>query len=48
MSARWVFFDIGDVLFDEDVPHLYYYHSLLLAMRRRLSLEQAILMMNIS
>jgi HAD superfamily hydrolase (TIGR01549 family) len=29
-----VFFDIGDVLFDEDTPHLYYFHSLLLAMRR--------------
>ncbi|HZO91872.1 MAG TPA: HAD family hydrolase [Chthonomonadaceae bacterium] len=34
MAIRWVFFDIGDVLFDEDVPHLYYFHSMLLAMRR--------------
>ncbi|HZP82650.1 MAG TPA: HAD family hydrolase [Chthonomonadaceae bacterium] len=34
MAIKWVFFDIGDVLFDEDVPHLYYFHSLLLAMRR--------------
>ncbi len=34
MAIKWVFFDIGDVLFDENVPHLYYYHSLLLAMRR--------------
>lgn len=34
MAIRWVFFDIGDVLFDENVPHLYYFHSLLLAMRR--------------
>lgn len=31
---KWVFFDVGDVLFDENVPHLYYFHSLLLAMRR--------------
>ena len=35
MAIRWVFFDIGDVLFDEDAPHLYYYHTLLAAMRRR-------------
>src|SRR5579872_971597 len=34
MAVTWVFFDIGDVLFDEDVPHSYYFHSLLLAMRR--------------
>ncbi len=34
MPVSWVFFDIGDVLFDEDVPHLYYFHSLLLALRR--------------
>jgi HAD superfamily hydrolase (TIGR01549 family) len=34
MAVRFVFFDIGDVLFDEDVPHLYYFHSLLLSMRR--------------
>jgi HAD superfamily hydrolase (TIGR01549 family) len=34
MAIKWVFFDIGDVLFDEDVPHLYYFHSMLLALRR--------------
>ena len=34
MAIKWVFFDIGDVLFDEDAPHLYYFHTLLLAMRR--------------
>jgi HAD superfamily hydrolase (TIGR01549 family) len=34
MPIKWVFFDIGDVLFDEDVPHLYYFHSMLLALRR--------------
>ena len=34
MAIRWIFFDVGDVLFDETVPHLYYYHSMLLAMRR--------------
>jgi HAD superfamily hydrolase (TIGR01549 family) len=34
MAIRWVFFDIGDVLFDEDAPHLYYFHTLLLAMRQ--------------
>jgi HAD superfamily hydrolase (TIGR01549 family) len=34
MPIRWLFFDVGDVLFDENVPHLYYYHSMLLAMRR--------------
>jgi HAD superfamily hydrolase (TIGR01549 family) len=34
MAIKWIFFDIGDVLFDENVPHLYYYHSLLLALRR--------------
>src|SRR5689334_4115556 len=34
MAIRWVFFDIGDVLFDENVPHLYYFHSILLALRR--------------
>ncbi len=30
----WVFFDIGDVLFDEDAQHQYLFHSMLLAMRR--------------
>ncbi len=34
MAIRWVFFDIGDVLFDENAPHYYWFHSLLLAMRR--------------
>jgi HAD superfamily hydrolase (TIGR01549 family) len=34
VAIRFVFFDVGDVLFDEDVPHLYYFHSLLLSMRR--------------
>ncbi|HLK59508.1 MAG TPA: HAD family hydrolase [Chthonomonadaceae bacterium] len=34
MAIKWVFFDIGDTLFDEDAPHLYYFHTLLLAMRR--------------
>src|SRR2546423_277348 len=34
MPIQWVFFDIGDVLFDEDVPHMYFFHSILLAMRR--------------
>ena len=34
MAIKWVFFDVGDVLFDEDVQHMYWYHSILLAMRR--------------
>jgi HAD superfamily hydrolase (TIGR01549 family) len=34
MPITHVFFDIGDVLFDEDVQHLYLFHSFLLAMRR--------------
>ncbi len=34
MAIKWIFFDIGDVLFDENEQHLYYFHSLLLAMRR--------------
>jgi len=34
MTIKWVFFDIGDVLFDEDAQHQYYCHSLLLAARR--------------
>lgn len=34
MAIEWVFFDIGDVLFNEDAPHMYYFHTLLLAMRR--------------
>jgi HAD superfamily hydrolase (TIGR01549 family) len=31
---NWLFFDVGDVLLDENAPHYLYYHSLLLAMRR--------------
>lgn len=31
--VKWVFFDIGDVLFDEDVPHLWLFHTLLLTLR---------------
>lgn len=34
MAIKWVFFDIGDVLFNEDAPHMLYFHSLLGAMRR--------------
>ena len=34
MSAKWIFFDIGDVLFNENAPHVLYFHSLLAAMRR--------------
>ena len=34
MLTQWIFFDVGDVLFDEDAQHRYLYHSLLLAMRR--------------
>jgi HAD superfamily hydrolase (TIGR01549 family) len=34
MAIRWVFFDVGDVLFDENAQHQYYAHSLLLALRR--------------
>lgn len=30
---QMVFFDIGDVLFDEDVPHLWLFHTLLLTLR---------------
>lgn len=33
-NIQWVFFDIGDVLFNEDAPHMLYFHSLLAAMRR--------------
>lgn len=32
-KASIVFFDIGDVLFDEDVPHLWLFHTLLLTLR---------------
>src|ERR1700731_861458 len=34
VTIKWVFFDIGDVLFDEDAPHMLYFHSLHAAMRR--------------
>ncbi len=34
MSIKWVFFDVGDVLFNEDAQHTIYFHCLLLAMRR--------------
>ena len=34
MAIKWVFFDIGDVLFNEDAPHMLYFHSMLAAMRR--------------
>ena len=33
MTTQWVFFDIGDVLFDENVPHLWLFHTLLLTLR---------------
>lgn len=31
--VKWVFLDIGDVLFDEDVPHQWLFHSILLTLR---------------
>lgn len=34
MAVRWVFFDIGDVLYNEDPPHMYLFHTMLFAMRR--------------
>lgn len=34
MQTNWIFFDIGDVLFDEDAQHRYLFHSMLLALRR--------------
>lgn len=34
MPIKWVFFDVGDVLFNEDAQHTIYFHCLLLAMRR--------------
>ncbi len=33
MAVQWVFFDIGDVLFDEDQQHLWLFHALLLTLR---------------
>ncbi len=34
MQTKWIFFDIGDVLFDEDAQHRYLFHGMLLALRR--------------
>ena len=34
MPTQFIFFDIGDVLFDENAQHQYLFHSMLLAMRR--------------
>lgn len=34
MAIKWLFFDIGDVLFDEDAPHVLSMHSILKALRR--------------
>ncbi len=34
MNTKIIFFDIGDVLFDENAQHQYLFHSMLLAMRR--------------
>jgi HAD superfamily hydrolase (TIGR01509 family) len=34
MAIKWVFFDIGDVLFNEDAPHVLYFHSMLASLRR--------------
>jgi HAD superfamily hydrolase (TIGR01509 family) len=33
MPITWIFFDIGDVLFDEDVPHTWLFHTILLTLR---------------
>ncbi len=33
MAIEWIFFDVGDVLFDEDPPHLLFYHSVFEALR---------------
>lgn len=33
VTIQWIFFDIGDVLFDEDMPHLWLFHTLLLTLR---------------
>ena len=33
MAVQWVFFDIGDVLFNEDQQHLWLFHALLLTLR---------------
>ena len=34
VMTKMIFFDIGDVLFNEDQQHLWLFHSLLLALRR--------------
>ena len=34
LTMKIIFFDIGDVLFDENAQHQYLFHSMLLAMRR--------------
>ncbi len=34
MQTRWIFFDVGDVLFDENAQHRYIFHSMFLAARR--------------
>ena len=33
MAVQWIFFDIGDVLFNEDQQHLWLFHALLLTLR---------------
>ena len=33
-KIKWVFFDIGDVLFNENAQHTYYFHSMLASMRK--------------
>lgn len=33
MEAEWIFFDIGDVLFNEDAQHMWLFHALLLTLR---------------
>lgn len=33
MAVQWVFFDIGDVLFNEDQQHMWLFHALLLTLR---------------
>jgi HAD superfamily hydrolase (TIGR01509 family) len=33
MAAQWIFFDIGDVLFNEDQQHMWLFHTLLLTLR---------------
>ena len=34
MQTKWIFFDVGDVLFDENAQHRYIFHSMFLAARR--------------